>query len=930
MKAPLPSANTSALDAARAYVARGLYPIPLCTPSPTGTGCNTPWHNKDAPCAKPGKVPTVREWGATEPTDAKLLEWFGRAQRNVGLALRGMVAFDLDSAEGEAELLRAVAELGPLPPTWENTSGRGRHLVFRFPDGADDTGIKGSLTSVSLKDGTLKHIDGTTTGLDIRAGRRTRSQGQIAVAPSMHETGRRYVTKDNGLDAPAILPVKWFDALPRDRERPPLPASQRGEAGVERPAARTATNADRYLAQLRVVLPDARRRIEAAPDGTQNNTINDVSLRVFRIALGAQQDLDAIATELLNASLRGNHPEGSARATIASARKKAESDGPPELRERERSAESRMASSTPVPPPPRAGDGPVKGMDPHDAALELPVVMVDPRIARVAREALSHLKNHPDVFQRSHIGLVRIVRAPELPDDTTERERNLRPPPHTPIAEPLSPATLAGWLSDVAEFRRIDKKGEVYQVAPPPAVVAYLHAEYDLPGVRPLTGIVEAPSLRPDGTILTQPGHDSRTGLYLAWRGKALDVPERPTRQDARAAYAKLADVFAEFSYQGDKGVMVAATVAAVLTPIARSAIRGPVPMFMFEADAPNAGKTLAANVAGILVTGRAPSARQYTDDDNETEKRLAAVAVAGVPLMLLDNIRGHIEGGAIEAALTAHDTIATRILGSTTDRELPWRVVMYATANGVTYSRDTSRRVVHILLRGHASVPAAGETPGTTARTYRYPDLVAHATEHRAELLRAALVILRAHVVAGRPRAASTLDTFESWSRTVADPIKWVSGCDPILAKPPEHTDRETDVARRVALAWANAFPAQTLTVREVIARCSNAEVSRGPTYTEAVADLRTALCDLAGIADLARLHNNSALGKRIQQHVAGRWFPVNGGGFAAVEPRGRNRNDAALYEALVTSADEQNDQGGEKDPFPEVPWEAPTPLAI
>ena len=46
-----------------------------------------------------------------------------------------------------------------------------------------------------------------------------------------------------------------------------------------------------------------------------------------------------------------------------------------------------------------------------------------------------------------------------------------------------------------------------------------------------LEGITEVPVLRPDGTILLQPGYDRSTGLYyIPARGlRIAGVPERPT-----------------------------------------------------------------------------------------------------------------------------------------------------------------------------------------------------------------------------------------------------------------------------------------------------------------------------------------------------------------------------------------------------------------
>ena len=331
------------------------------------------------------------------------------------------------------------------------------------------------------------------------------------------------------------------------------------------------------------------------------------------------------------------------------------------------------------------------------------------------------------------MGLVRIAVAPAPGKDLSERAANLTPPAGSPVIEVIPNASVADLLSSVAQFTTLDRKGEPRPIQPPGSVAAALHARgtYST-SVRPLVGIIEAPTLRRDGSLLVAPGYDPATGLYLRWEGAPLDVPEAPTRGDASASYSELAGLFSDFRFQGgatERDVAVAAIIAAMLSPLARESVVGPVPAFVFEANGPDAGKTLAAEVCGTLVTGRVPAVRQYTPDDDEMSKRIAAVALAGSTVWLLDNVRDHIQGGAMEGVLTAHDTIGARVLGSSTDRELPWRAVTYMTANGVSYSGDGSRRVIQISMRSRGSL-ATGET-GSTVRTFRIPDLLGHVLEH-------------------------------------------------------------------------------------------------------------------------------------------------------------------------------------------------------
>src|SRR5690606_10365135 len=60
-------------------------------------------------------------------------------------------------------------------------------------------------------------------------------------------------------------------------------------------------------------------------------------------------------------------------------------------------------------------------------------------------------------------------------------------------------------------------------------------------GLRVLRGIVEAPTMRLDGTILSQPGYDDATGIYLDTGGVEFPpIPDQPTHRQALVALGKL------------------------------------------------------------------------------------------------------------------------------------------------------------------------------------------------------------------------------------------------------------------------------------------------------------------------------------------------------------------------------------------------------
>jgi putative DNA primase/helicase len=130
------SAGGECFAAALDYRQRGWSALAVCTPNHVGVG---PTHAKG--CDSPGKAPwgPWKEYQTRLATEAELRrKWRDNPQLNVGMALggvTGLIGLDVDEAGGE-DLLRRLSG-GDLPPTLEFTSGKGRRLLYRVPQGVE-------------------------------------------------------------------------------------------------------------------------------------------------------------------------------------------------------------------------------------------------------------------------------------------------------------------------------------------------------------------------------------------------------------------------------------------------------------------------------------------------------------------------------------------------------------------------------------------------------------------------------------------------------------------------------------------------------------------------------------------------------------------------------------------------------------------------
>jgi hypothetical protein len=169
-----------------------------------------------------------------------------------------------------------------------------------------------------------------------------------------------------------------------------------------------------------------------------------------------------------------------------------------------------------------------------------PEIRVSTDEYRTTRQAVKLLGSIPGIYQRGE-NLCRIVRDEGQKEDWIQRPTAPRP---VPLPAPL----LQELLTQQAKFVSKNKKGKS-TVHPPGWCIAQIMARTYWEGVRKLNGVINSPTLRPDGTVLSKPGYDEATGLRLEWNGK-LDIPEKPTREDAVKACKKLREVVCDFPFK--------------------------------------------------------------------------------------------------------------------------------------------------------------------------------------------------------------------------------------------------------------------------------------------------------------------------------------------------------------------------------------------
>lgn len=465
---------------------------------------------------------------------------------------------------------------------------------------------------------------------------------------------------------------------------------------------------------------------------------------------------------------------------------------------------------------------------------DLPVVRVDHQLHLAVDAAVAALAGDRELYQRDG----RLVRLVRVADADAEREGMA---PGTPQIRDVPIANLRERLSRVAAFERYDARtSEWTPTGPPGAVVEAVAARAEWPTVRPITGLIETPSMRPDGSLLDVPGHDAMTGYVYVPSRAHEPIPASPSVDDAQRALAELCEPWADFPFVDSAQRYV--PIAALMTLVARPAIRGACPAFLFDASTRGSGKSLCARVVTTLAQGREAALMSWPPEPVELEKVLGAFALRGAGAFAFDNVVGEFGGAPLDKVLTCTDRVELRVLGKSEAPAVPWRAVVLAGGNNLAIGSDTTRRVLVARLEPMLERPEE--------RThYAIQDLPAWCRANHPRMVRAALTVLRAFVVAGRPeQGIPRWGSFEAWRDLVASALTWSGGPDVMAFRPTIAGADDADTsALRSLLMLLPSFSREPVSLATLLGKLYTPERMRGNAAPDGWDGLRDALEVLA-----------------------------------------------------------------------------------
>ncbi|MCP4036596.1 MAG: bifunctional DNA primase/polymerase [bacterium] len=461
-----------------------------------------------------------------------------------------------------------------------------------------------------------------------------------------------------------------------------------------------------------------------------------------------------------------------------------------------------------------------------------------PAMADSAEEVLLHDGQAP-LYERGTL-LVRMVRAPA----PTVRQGFEKKGSGPLILLPVEPPYLVDRLTRGASWLKWDGRARKdKRVDCPEKVARTVLAREGFRNAPQLVGILSAPSIRPDGSILQAPGYDPQTRLYLDPGSVTFDpVPDNPSHEDAVAAIAILRNVIKDFPWVEPSDE--AAALAAMLTALIRKSLRT-APLFAFRAPTMGSGKSLLADVVSMIATGFPAAVMSQGKDEDETRKRVLSLLLEGVQVASIDNVERPL-GDPVLCSVLTQELWRDRVLGVSKTATVPTSSTWLATGNNLVFEGDITTRVIPCDLDPKQERPEERQFD---------VDLYKYVPAHRGQLVAAGLTVLRAYHVADRPdQGLSVFGRFENWSELVRNAVVWCGAADPNAGRARLET---YDPVRRqlntVLLAWRRVFESRPFTVAQVVDRLHAEDIDGAEQALKR--ELEQVAGDAAGQLDTRRL---------------------------------------------------------------------------
>jgi putative DNA primase/helicase len=336
-------------------------------------------------------------------------------------------------------------------------------------------------------------------------------------------------------------------------------------------------------------------------------------------------------------------------------------------------------------------------------------------------------------------------------------------------------------LSDVVahhavQFQRFDKKENRWRDTDPPQkhmqmIIEAGHGKvYDTE----VGGILTAPTMRPNGSMIIDPGYDPQTKLWYMPPSQLKLPPIGTTCAEAEQALKDLKFLIEECALVSEVDRAVA--LAAILTVVLRGAFTV-APMFFFHKPWSSSGGTYLSQIVANIALGKDAVGLSVSNDANEFKKELEAAAREAQSILFLNNLTRDLESSQL-AQMTSEGGIGVRPFCQNDQ-------IIFCDCRAMTVLVNGN----NVVVRGElvrrtltARIDTGLEDP--ESKLYTRDPINEFIRADRSKYLAAALTIANAYRNSKKRVKGKVINGFPGWVRTVQEPLLWLGEADPVLSQ--------------------------------------------------------------------------------------------------------------------------------------------------
>jgi hypothetical protein len=254
--------------------------------------------------------------------------------------------------------------------------------------------------------------------------------------------------------------------------------------------------------------------------------------------------------------------------------------------------------------------------------------------------------------------------------------------------------------------------------------------------------------------------------------------------------------------------------VMALLTPFIRPMV-GMIPLFLITAPTEGSGKTMLAEICGLISDGYEQIKITAPSDDDEWRKKITSTLRDAPSVVIIDNIVD-LDSPSLASALTSQ-VWTDRKLGGSSNVSYPNDSVWFASGNNPTISPEMARRCVLIHI-----VPDT-ERPGE--REFKYPDIKGHVISNRDKYVSALMSIIH-HWTLARSTTDVLMGSYQQWATAAASIAAHAGYVEALTNRDIMRTEQSDDLAILVEAWAAESYKRKNATSGDLENICSEADI--------------------------------------------------------------------------------------------------------